>query len=50
MYAVYILDDEWRLRGAFSTREAANTLAARLISLGIRAIVFRTAEKHRMAA
>ncbi len=50
MYAVYVLEDGWRLRAAFSTREAANILVARLVSRGIRAKVFRTAETHRKAA
>ena len=50
MYAVYVLEDTWRLRATFSTRDAADMLAARLVSRGIRAKVFRTAETQRRAA
>jgi hypothetical protein len=50
MYAVYVFEDEWRLRATFSTREAADILRARLVDRGIRAKVFRTAEKLRTAA
>ena len=50
MYAVYVLEDTWRLRATFSTRDAADILAARLVSRGIRAKVFRTAETQRRAA
>ena len=50
MYAVYELEEGWRLRATFSTREAANTFVARLVDRGIRAKVFRAAEKYRKAA
>ena len=50
MYAVYVLEDEWRLRATFSSRLAANILVARLINRGIGAKVFRTAEKLTRAA
>ena len=49
MYAVYVLEDEWRLRGTFSTRDAANIHIARLAVRGIRAKVFRTAEQSKAA-
>lgn len=50
MYAVYVLEDTWRLRATFSTRGAADILAARLVSRGERAKVFRTADTQRRAA
>jgi len=50
MYAVYVLEDTWRLRATFSTRDAADILVARLVSRGVRAKVFRTAETQRRAA
>ena len=50
MYAVYVLENTWCLRGTFSTREAADGLAARLVSRGVRARVFRAAEALRTAA
>ena len=50
MYAVYVLEETWHLRATFSTRDAADSFAARLISRGIRAKVFRTAETQRRAA
>jgi len=50
MYAVYVLEDTWRLRATFSTRDAADILAARLVSRGERAKVFRTVEAQRRAA
>ncbi len=50
MYAVYVLEDEWRLCATFSTREAADILIARLVDRGIRAKVFRTVEQLRKAA
>ena len=50
MYAVYVLEDTWRLRATFPTREAAASLAARLVSRGVRARVFRAAEALRRAA
>src|SRR5208337_4512773 len=37
MYAVYVLEDTWRLRGTFSTRDAADIHVARLVSRGVRA-------------
>ncbi len=45
MYVVYILEDVWRRRQAFSTRGAADVFAARLVSRGVRAKVFRSAER-----
>ena len=50
MYAVYVLENTWRLRATFSTRRAADNLAARLVSRGIRAKVFRTADTQTRAA
>ena len=50
MYAVYVLEDAWRLRATFPTRDAADSLVARLVSRGVRAKVFRTAETQRRAA
>ena len=50
MYAVYVLEDTWRLRATFSTRDAAHILVARLVNRGVRAKVFRTAETHGRAA
>ena len=50
MYAVYVLENEWRVRATVSTREAADVLSARLVARGIRAKVFRTAEKQSRAA
>ena len=50
MYAVYVLEDTWRLRATFSTRDAADSLVARLVSRGVRAKVFRAAETLRRAA
>ena len=47
MYAVYVLEDTWRFRATFSTRDAANILAARLVNSGVRVKVFRTAETQR---
>ena len=37
MYAVYVLEDTWRLRATFSTRDAADFLVARLVSRAVRA-------------
>jgi len=45
MFAVYVLRDTWRLHATFSTRDAAESLVARLVSRGVRAKLFRTAEK-----
>ena len=50
MYAVYVLEDTWHLCATFSTRDAADNLAARLVSRGVRARVFRAAEALRRAA
>ena len=50
MYAVYVLEDTWRWRATFSTRDAAGILVARLVNRGIRAKVYRTAETLRRAA
>ena len=50
MHAVYVLEDTWRLRATFSTRDAADIYAARLVNRGTRAKVFRTAETLRRAA
>ena len=50
MYAVYVLENNWRLRATFSTRGAADSLAARLVSRGFRAKVFRTADTQTRAA
>ncbi len=50
MYAVYVLEDTWRMRATFSTRNAADIHAARLVSRGVRTRVFRTAETLRRAA
>ena len=50
MYAVYVLEDTWRLRATFSTRDAADSLVARLVSRGVRAKLFRAAETQRRAA
>ena len=50
MYAAYVLEDTWRLRATFSTRDAADIHVARLVSRGVRAKVFRSAEMQRRAA
>ena len=50
MYAVYVLEDTWRLRATFSTRDAANIHVARLVSHGLRAKVFRSVVSQRRAA
>ena len=50
MFAVYVLGDTWRLHATFSTRDAAESLVARLVSRGVRAKLFRTAETQRGAA
>ena len=50
MYAAYVLEDTWRLRATFSTRDAADIHVARLVSRGVRAKVFRSAETQRRAA
>ncbi len=50
MYAVYVLEGSWRLRATFSSRDAADTFVARLVTRGVRAKVFRTAETQRRAA
>ena len=47
MYAVYVLEDTWRLHATFSTRAVADIHVARLVSRGVRAKVFRTAETQR---
>ena len=49
MFAVYVLGT-WRLHATFSTRDAAESLVARLVSRGVRAKLFRTAETQRGAA
>jgi hypothetical protein len=46
MYAAYVLEDTWR----FPTRDAADSLVARLVSRGVRAKAFRTAETQSRAA
>jgi hypothetical protein len=50
MYAVYVLEDKWRLRATFPTSGAANIHVARLVSRGVRAKVFRSVENQRRAA
>ena len=50
MYAIYVLEDTWRLHATFSTRDAADIHVARLVNRGVRAKVFRTAETQRRAA
>ena len=35
MYAVYVLEDTWRLRATFSTRDSADIFAARLVGRGL---------------
>ncbi len=50
MFAVYVLGDTWRLHATFSTRDAAEIIVARLVSRGVRAKLFRTAETQRRAA
>ena len=50
MYVVYVLEDTWRLRATFSTRDSADIFAARLVGRGLRAKVFRTAEMQRRVA
>jgi hypothetical protein len=50
MYAVHVLEDTWRLRTTFPTRDAADCLVALLVSGGGRAKAFRTAETQRRAA
>ncbi len=50
MYSVHLLEDAWRLRATFSPRAAADIIVARLVSRGVRAKVFRTAETQRRAA
>ena len=50
MYAVYVLEDEWCLLDTFSTRKAANVFVGYLVRHGLRAKVFRTVDKLRMAA
>ena len=50
MYVVYILADMWRREAAFSTRDAAEIMAARFVVRGVRAKVFRSAEKQARAA
>jgi hypothetical protein len=50
MYAVYVLEDKWRLRATFPIRDAANIRVARLVNRGVRAKVFRSVENQRRAA